>query len=68
MSHNERHIIISCQIDASPGNITVDVGDLSPHIAFCVLQQALDVLEAHGAEVTVVHNGRVIEDEPEEMI
>jgi hypothetical protein len=68
MKHSERHIIISVDLDANPGNITIDCGNLAPHIVYCVLTQALDVLEDHGAEVAVVHNGTVVETEPEETI
>ena len=68
MKHSERHIIISVDLDANPGNITIDCGNLAPHIVYSVLAQALDVLEDHGAEIAIVHNGVMVETEPEETI
>lgn len=65
---SERHIIISVDLEANPGRMSIDVGTLTPHIAYAVLHQALEVLESMGAYCTVVHNGHVVEDTPEEMI
>ena len=62
---NERHIIVSVDLDANPGGITVDIGTLSPHIAYAALCQALEALEDHGAIVTVVRNGERLEEAEE---
>jgi hypothetical protein len=62
MTDNERHIIISVDLDANPGTIRVDLGTLAPHIAYALLQQALDALECTaGADVTIIHQGSPVE-------
>lgn len=59
--NTERHIVISADLEANPGTIRVDLGTMAPHVAFAVLQQALDALEsAPGAEVEVLHQGEVV--------
>jgi hypothetical protein len=62
MTETERTIIISVDLDANPGTIRVDLGTLAPHIAFSVMQQALEALECTaGADVTVIHQGSPVE-------
>lgn len=65
---DERHIIISVDLAANPGNIRIDLGNLAPHLAYAVLHQALDALEQMGAEMTVIHDGRriVFDDDQEQ--
>lgn len=62
---NERHIIVSVDLDANPGIINVDIGSLAPHVAYAVLCQALEALEDHGAIVTVVRDGERLEEAEE---
>jgi hypothetical protein len=69
MTGNERHIIISVDLEAHPSEINLDLGNIAPHIAFAVLSQALDALDMMGASVKVVHNGHLIAtDIPEELL
>lgn len=69
MNSNERHIIISVDLEAHPSHIKLDLGNIAPHIAYAVISQALDALEELGSKVEVVHNGHVVEvDIPEELL
>lgn len=63
---DERHIIISVDLAANPGSIRIDLGNLAGHLAYAVLHQALDALEHMAAEMTVLHDGRVVSDENEQ--
>lgn len=69
MTGNERHIIVSVDLEAHPAEINLDLGNVAPHIAYAVLSQALDALEELGASVNVVHDGHVVTlDIPEELL
>lgn len=65
MSDSERHIIVSVDLDHVPGRVTVDLGTLSPMIAYHVLQQALEAVEyTEGPDLEVVHDGKHLEIMP----
>ena len=69
MTGNERHIIVSVDLEAHPSEISVDLGNIAPHIAYAVLSQALDALESLGASVSIIHDNHVVEvDTPEELL
>lgn len=69
MTGNERHIIVSVDLEAHPSEISVDLGNIAPHIAFAVLAQALDALDELGASVSIIHNNHVVvADTPEELL
>jgi len=64
-SDNERHIIISVDLDHRCGVVKVDLGSLSPMIAYHVLQQALDAVECvEGPDLEVIHDGRNLDVMP----
>jgi len=60
---SERHIVVSIDLESVPGDINVDIGTLSPHVAYAALCQALEALEDHGPIVTVVRNGERLEEQ-----
>lgn len=65
MSDSERHIIISVDLDVAPGRVTVDLGTLSPMIAYHVLQQALEAVEyTEGPDLEVLHDGKQLDIHP----
>jgi hypothetical protein len=59
MTDNERHIVISADLEALPGTIRVDLGSLAPHVAYSILQHALESLEyTAGPNMVITHQGQ----------
>ena len=59
MTGNERHIIVSVDLETHPSQISVDLGNIAPHIAYAVLAQALDALENDAMQRTFAGGVRI---------